>query len=570
MRTDEPMYWNQALAPLVLALLGALVARPAHAADFFVAPDGNDSNAGTLERPFATVERAERAASAGDTVYLRGGVYRFSGTSATVGVAFTKSGTSGKPIRYFGYQDEVPIFDLFELKPQARVTGLDLRCDWIHLRGLEVRGVRQLIVGDSWSVRVRGSNNVLERLNVHDGQAPGVFISSGASNLVLNCDSHHNYDPLEQGGNADGFGCHSTGGDNVLRGCRAYENSDDGFDFINAPGTCTVESSWAFRNGFIPDTNMAGANGAGFKSGGFGEPPNVPATGVPRHVVRNNVAFGNRAIGVYANHHPGGIDFFNNTAFDNPANFDMRPPASGSTTMHKLRNNLSAGTGRAIVNFNGGSDSVNSWTLPVMVMSADFASMDKALALAPRRPDGSLPENGLMRLAAGSDLIDRGENVGLPFAGKAPDLGAFELGAVTPGGGADAGVDDAAARPVPDAATATDAAGPVIDGATGPQDAATPRADAGAGAPSPASDAGQGSSVPGARVDAASPNPTGRDAGAASDAAVVGPGWPDGERSGAEGDGGCAVAARTRGVSAGSAGLLALCLVGLASRRRRA
>jgi hypothetical protein len=72
---------------------------------------------------------------------------------------------------------------------------------------------------------------------------PGIFITSGADNLVLNCDSHHNYDPLEDGGNADGFGCHSAGEGNVLRGCRAWENSDDGFDLINAAGACVVEES---------------------------------------------------------------------------------------------------------------------------------------------------------------------------------------------------------------------------------------------------------------------------------------------------------------------------------------
>jgi MYXO-CTERM domain-containing protein len=418
------------------------VGRPVFAEDRYVAPDGDDSNSGTLDQPFATVERAQMAAAPGDTVFIRGGVYRFSGTTAAVGVAFTKSGQEGKPIRYFAYPGEVPIFDLFELKPQQRVTGLDVHCNWIHLRGLEVRGVRQLIVGDSWGVRIRGDHNVIEQLHVHDNEAPGIFITSGASNLILNCDSHHNYDPLEDGGNADGFGCHSPGGNNVLRGCRAYENSDDGFDFINAAGTCTVEGSWSFRNGYIPDTDMAGANGGGFKSGGFGEPPTIPATGVPRHTIRNNVAFGNRAIGFYANHHPGGIDFYNNTAFDNPANFDMRP-ATGMTTSHKLRNNVSAGGGKAIVNFMGGTDEFNSWTSMVQVTAADFMSMDKALALMPRQADGSLPNVPLMQLVAGSDLIDRGQDVGLPFTGSAPDLGAYEFGATKPADAPDAGMPDA-------------------------------------------------------------------------------------------------------------------------------
>ncbi len=42
----------------------------------------------------------------------------------------------------------------------------------------------------------------------------------------------------------------------------------------------------------------------------------------------------------------------------------------------------------------------------------------------PRQPDGSLPLLNFMRLAAGSDLIDAGTNIGLPFNGTAPDLGA--------------------------------------------------------------------------------------------------------------------------------------------------
>lgn len=401
----------------------------ARADEFYVAPDGNDAAPGTMESPFGTVDRAQQAAMPGDTVWIRGGEYHFSGTNRTVGVAFTKSGTPDNPIRYFAYADEVPIFDLFDVRPQERVTGLDVRCNAIHLRGLEVRGVRQLIVGDSWGVRIRGDNNVIERLHVHDCEAPGVFITSGASNLILNCDSHHNYDPLEDGGNADGFGCHSEGGNNVLRGCRAWDNSDDGFDFINAPGTCTVEQSWAFRNGYVPDTKTGAGNGAGFKSGGFGSPPRIPSSGVPRHVVRFNLAFRNRAQGFYANHHPGGLDFFNNTAFGNGVNFDML--VEGGRSTHELHNNLAVEPGGTIMRFTGGDDSVNSWSLPVMVSSDDFVSMDEAQATAPRQADGSLPDIGFMHLADGSDLIDSGTDVGQPFGGSAPDLGAFEHGLAT-------------------------------------------------------------------------------------------------------------------------------------------
>ena len=48
------------------------------------------------------------------------------------------------------------------------------------------------------------------------------------------------------------------------------EELSDGYDFINAPGVCSVEQSWAWRNGWVPDTDTGAGNGAGFKAGGFG------------------------------------------------------------------------------------------------------------------------------------------------------------------------------------------------------------------------------------------------------------------------------------------------------------
>jgi MYXO-CTERM domain-containing protein len=149
-------------------------------------------------------------------------------------------------------------------------------------------------------------------------------------------------------------------------------------------------------------------------------------------VVRQCVAFGNRAQGFYANHHPGGLDFFNNIAFRNGTNYNM---LTDTTSDHKLRNNIAMTPGTAITELTGGTETFNSWTLQVTVSSADFVSVTEAEALAPRAADGSLPAMNFLRLAMGSDLIDKGENVGLPFAGAAPDLGPFESGLMAGTGG---------------------------------------------------------------------------------------------------------------------------------------
>ncbi len=409
-------------------MVALLAPSPALAAEYYVAPDGSDAAPGTEADPFATAARGQQAASPGDTIYFRGGVYEFSGDS-DIGVLFDKSGQAGSPINYFAYPGEVPVFDFNNLTPQARIRGFSVRADWLHFRGLELTGVQQILVdqNESWCIRVENgaSNNIFELLNLHHNEGPGLFIQDGGNNLVLNVDSHHNYDPDRGGENADGFGCHTDDAGNVFRGCRAWYNSDDGFDFINSPGVCTVEGSWAFRNGFVPDSNSAAGNGAGIKAGGF--TTNIPAT-IPRHVVRFNLTFSNRSQGFYANHHEGGIDWINNTAFNNPRNFDLL--ADEGRAEHYLKNNLAAGSGEALARatLDEIDDTVNSWSLGVTVNDSDFVSTSDSGADGPRQADGSLPYVGFMRLAEGSDLIDVGQDEGLPFAGEAPDLGAFEFG----------------------------------------------------------------------------------------------------------------------------------------------
>ncbi len=71
------------------------------------------------------------------------------------------------------------------------------------------------------------------------------------------------------------------------------------------------------------------------------------------------------------------------------------------------------------------SHQYNSWDTPpgVIIMDDDFISLDWTEMLRPRKDDGSLPDIYFLKLRAGSDLINSGTDVGLPFFGTAPDLG---------------------------------------------------------------------------------------------------------------------------------------------------
>jgi hypothetical protein len=54
-----------------------------------------------------------------------------------------------------------------------------------------------------------------------------------AYNTVINCDSYENYDEANAGENADGFAAKLyIGPGNVFRGCRAWNNADDGWDLF--------------------------------------------------------------------------------------------------------------------------------------------------------------------------------------------------------------------------------------------------------------------------------------------------------------------------------------------------
>jgi hypothetical protein len=421
-----------------------LVVGKAAAVEYYVSPTGSDSNAGSIAQPFATLQKGHDSAAAGDTVWIRGGMYHL-----TKQVKLSKSGSSdSNRIKFWAYQGEAPIFDCSEYAttnkaadvPVILVTG-----NWLHLRGFEVSNAKVGASGDhSYSLlRSEGaSNNTFELLNLHHGFGPGLFISKGnGGNLILNCDSHDNYDKAGSQGdgqNGDGFGVHyqTSGSSTIIRGSRAWLNSDDGYDLIQQEYPVIVENSWAVQNGYANggSTSPADGNGNGFKMGSSD-------TGV-RHIVQRNVAWKNKAAGFYANHSSGGNDWYNNTSYMNGTQYNMlaSPAGDPNTTItltgslaHKMRNNV--GFPNKNSNMGGVDSASNTWDLSITEASSDFASTSDTGFTGPRQADGSMPAIDFLKLKANSPLIDKGTNVGLTYVGSAPDLGAYEYGAVGGSGG---------------------------------------------------------------------------------------------------------------------------------------
>jgi pectate lyase len=144
----------------------------------------------------------------------------------------------------------------------------------------------------------------------------------------------------------------------------------------------------------------------------------------------------NRSAGFYGNHQIGGGDWFNNTAFSNPVNFNMLERLPDNVTDipgigQKMRNNLGFRGRIEITNLNAEKSDArrNSFDIAGLKLTdRDFVSLDDSQLAAPRKPDGGLPDITLMHPAPGSAVIDAGEDCGFPFKGQKPDLGAFEYG----------------------------------------------------------------------------------------------------------------------------------------------
>lgn len=444
---------------ILLLFLSIFSSSLTFSATFYVAPNGNDSNNGTISAPFLTIQRAQDTVFAGDTVYVRGGDYQM--TEAQIAKVYSawayvtyldKSGTAGHLINYWAYPSEHPVFHYDQIKPaNLRVNAFQVNGSYIHLKGLEVTGVQVTITTHTQSecFENQGSHNIYEQLKMHDGQAIGFYLTKGSDNLILNCDAYNNHDYTSEnklGGNTDGFGCHPSSAsytNNVFRGCRAWFNSDDGYDCINAHASTTFDHCWSFYNGYSTTFQSLG-DGNGFKAGGYGNTTldKLP-TVIPHNTVQFCLAVKNKANGFYSNHHLAGSYWYNNTAYQNGNNFNMlnRKAANADDYLtdvsgydHVMKNNLSLSPrGRDTTSLNAArcDISYNSFTLPVTVSADDFKSLDLNLLTQARNEDGSLPDIDLLKLVAGSDLIDAGKDIGFAYAGAHPDLGYQESGNIT-------------------------------------------------------------------------------------------------------------------------------------------
>ena len=228
---------------LLTTLLSFCNLLPAVGRTWIAAPDGKPEGEGTLESPL-DIRSAIEGLHSGDSLLLRGGRYDLS-----EGLVVRTSGTADSNTyigtwRLSGRTDanrEVAVLD-FRSQPHFR-NGVTLKGEHIHISGISIcyAGYKGLLN--------EGSFNIMENLDVYGNCDTGIQQKGGHSNLIIGCDSHDNFDYMtgtldaaDWGGNADGFADKQYTGSpgNTYIRCRAWNNSDDGWDFYQRTGGTTL------------------------------------------------------------------------------------------------------------------------------------------------------------------------------------------------------------------------------------------------------------------------------------------------------------------------------------------
>lgn len=403
----------------------------ASAATYYIAPTGKDSNPGTIDSPWANWSKLESVRlQPGDIVYIRGGIYRTTkGNSSSCHVRWTGfNGTSENNIKIWAYPGEYPILNFDNIITIVSSSAVDVSASSnLHIKGLRVTNFAQpnnLISLNNWSI-INTTNSIIENCRADHSGMYGFTFGNGCNNLLIkNCDADHLAD-ISMGG-ANGFNI--TGGSTATNitfyGCRAWFNSDDGWDFYKANGNVTIDNCWAFWNGYDKDFNeYSSGDGVGFKVG-----PTASNVTTARINIRNCISVHNKEIGfnqnTVATYNP--VILYNNVSYDNGSTGYQFGWGPSGGTPSIFRNNISYKDGAT---FSGETVDVydhNSWNGGITLNDADFQSLDTTGISGPRKADGSLPDLKLLKLVSTSDLIDKGINVGLPFSATAPDIGAYE------------------------------------------------------------------------------------------------------------------------------------------------
>ncbi len=162
---------------------------------YYVSVNGSDSNPGTLQKPFKTIQKAANVVKAGDTVYVRGGTY--------VGrIYIHTSGSKGKYITFRNYPGETPVITRND-KDFYKQTILGEGVSYVRLIGFKIDKTVAVAIrfqGPGEYIEVRNNEVSFQNENIPEGERIGkAVVFAGYKNaplrhvLIEGNNIHHNH-----------------------------------------------------------------------------------------------------------------------------------------------------------------------------------------------------------------------------------------------------------------------------------------------------------------------------------------------------------------------------------------
>lgn len=400
---------HQPLLPLSGFLALILLSAPivAEATTYYVSRTGSDSNPGSLNQPFQSLARGVSVLQAGDTLYIRGGVYTEKIDTGT------KTGTAGNPITIASYPGEVAI--LRPVSSPCHYAIVPRRMHYFIFDGLVWDGINGCQEPYAFRI-VDGTHHMtVQNMEIKNGKYNGIYVGDADHITIRNNKIHNQVSPSGLPGERY-YGIYFHHGTNsVIEGNEIYNNPGGGIHAYPGP-----ISNLVIRNNILHHNNsLASSPVEGILV--FQGNPTKPVTGVQ---IYNNLVYLNgvnqpdpgRSGGIRISNGVTGTKIWNNTIYGNKGwGINVQDGLNGPPRSTVVQNNiLFANASGTIIDAGSGSTlSHNLTTDPKFVKGDTFD-----FRLQPYSP----------AIDGGVDLVDVTtdlKNVSRPM-GAAYDIGAYE------------------------------------------------------------------------------------------------------------------------------------------------
>ncbi len=316
------------------------VETPVYKNEFFAAPDGSDSNSGTIDKPFKTIKKGLEILKPGDVLYLKEGSYDEK-------ITFPSSGTSDdERITLRAYKDEKVTITNSDLKTYI----VDLDKKFVTLQNIIFDG--EWREADIIKIRTEADNAVLKGLEIKNSRRDGIDMTSPKNVVVDGCKIHDTI-WFKDGERDDAHGIVTEGVQNLtIKNTEIYYVSGDALQFQYEGWNNILVENCKLWNAPLP-SEKAGAPKGKYIGENAVDTKFQPEDGRGKLTLRNITAYGWRSdyisnAAAFNIKHNVEVEIDRVTTYDNEIAFRLRGPGSKGGAHVTLKNAVIYNSDKAV------------------------------------------------------------------------------------------------------------------------------------------------------------------------------------------------------------------------------